>query len=168
MILAELSIVLIAIAGVCGIKVLSKKMGYKLSKKKLKKLLMVGFDLMDADIIHSAIMSLMDFDGKHNSKKLDKYLLEVVKTYRDDETKPTLNEKNVLNLVKEFTMDNIFDDDVIEEERQLDIIEEKMEETKQVLNEVDKRRKEIMLRKNMIRQRQIAKSSKHRTSSAMG
>ena len=168
MIVVEVIIVISLCAGVYGVKLLGKKMGYKITKKKLKKLLNKGFDLMDTDMIKMAINSLSDFDGKHSSKKLDKYLMEIVNMFRDDDEKPTLNEKNVLNLSKEFVFDNIFDDDEKEEVRQLESIEEKLEETKEVLNEVEKRRKEVMLRKNMIRQRQIGKVSKRRSTGSMG
>lgn len=168
MIIIEASIVVGLVAGVYGIKVLSKKLGYKLNKNKLKKLLNVAFDAMDNDLIKGAIFSLLDFDRKHNSKKLDKYLLTIIKTFRDDEEKPTLNEANVLNLRNEFVLENIFEEDEKEEERQLDEIEIKLEETRQVLSEVDKRRKEVILRKNQIKQSQMMKSRKIRSSGGMG
>lgn len=168
MLLVEAGIVIGLCAGAYGLKVLLKKTNYKIGKNKLKRLLKRGFDLMDTDLIKSAIKELSDFDGKHNSRKLDKYLLQIVNDFRDDEEKPTLNEKNVLNLVKEFVFDNIFDDDEEEEERQLDEIEEKLQASKEVLSEVEKRRKEILLRKNMIRQRQIGKASKRRSVGGLG
>lgn len=168
MILAEISIVIISIAGAYGIKVLLGGAKYKINKKKLKKSLRKSFDLMDVESIKRAIVSLADFDSKHCSHKLEKYLLQIIQVFRDDEEKPTLNEKNVLNLPKEFIFDSIFDNDVEEDERQLDVIEEKLEETKEVLTEVEKRRKEIMLRKNLIRQRQMGKSAKRRSSGTLG
>lgn len=168
MIIEELSIVLISIAGVYGIRKLTKKMKYNIRKKKLKKLLNDGFSVMNTDIIKTAIKALEDFDAKYNTKKLEKYLLEIVNIFRDDDEKPTLNEKNVLGLVEELVFDSIFDDEEEEEERQLSEIEEKMQETKKVLNEVELRRKEIILRKNQIRQGQVIKSGKIRKSGGMG
>ena len=168
MILAELSIVLISIAGFYGISRIAKKLKFKLSKKKLKKMLNKGFELMDTDMIKNAISSLIDFDSKYNSKKLNKYLLEIIKVFRDDPKKLNLNEVNVLNLAKEFVFDNIFDADEQEESRQLDTIEEKLEETREVLTEVEKRRQEILLRKNQIRQRQSIKSNKRRQTGSLG
>ena len=167
MILAEISIILLAITTSYGIKVLAKKYGYKIRKTRLRKLLLEGFTLMDPNLIKIAITSLKDFDGKYSTNKLDKYLLEIIQIFNSNDEKITLNEKNVLNLVNKFIFDNILDDEE-EEEKQKDEIEEKIEENREILNEVEKRRKEIMLRKNQIRQKQVGKSAKRRSTGGMG
>ena len=164
----EISIVAGVITMVYVIKTISKKIGYRIGKKKLKKLLYYGFEIMDVNIIKNSIKALEDFDSKYHTKKLNKYLLNIVDIFRDDDTKQNLNEKNVLNLPTEFAFDMIFDTDEKEEELLVDEIDEKIEETKLVLSEVEKRRKEIMLRKNEIRQRQMGKSMKRRTQGSMG
>ena len=155
MIIIEGSIIIGIVTGVYGIKVLSKKFGYKMEKSKLKKLLVMGFDSMNSDLIRRTINSLSEFDGKHSTKKLDKYLLDIVTLFRDDENKTTLNEKNVLNLVKEFTMENLLEDEA--EARAL-----KVEETLERVREAEQKREEMLMRKDLIRERQLAKSNKRR------
>jgi nucleoside-triphosphatase THEP1 len=126
---------------------------------------MLGFEVMDLDLIRSSILSLEDF----NPAKVDKYLMEIVKLFRDDDKKKTLNQNSVMNLKSSnFDFSDIFDDEVEEKERQMDEIDEKLEETRQVLSDVEKRRKEIILRKNEIRSRQATKSGKMRSSGRMG
>ena len=175
MIIIEATIIIGMVVGVYGLKTIGKKFNYKVSKKKLKKLLVLAFDIMDTDDIKSSIKSLSDFDSKHSTNKLDKYLLEIIKEFRDNEDKRTLNESNVLNLPNEFDFDSIFDNDEEEKEKEQkeqkeeeqkeqkeqeqNDIKEKLNETQELLDELNKRRKEVINRKNEIRGRQLAKSN---------
>lgn len=161
MILIEAGIVIGLVAGAYGIKVVVKKMGYKVSKKKLKRMINLSFDLMDGNMIREGIEALKDFDGKHNTKKLNKYIQQIINRFRQDEDKPNLDEKKVKEALDDFDLlEFILEEDEDEEEDIKDEVEEKMEEVKQVLNSVEQRRREMILRKNEIRMMMAGKSKK--------
>jgi hypothetical protein len=168
MIITEAGIVIGLVAGAYGIKVLLKKMEYKIDKGRLKKLLIKGFMLMDTDLLEKVILSIKDFDKKNNTQKLQKYLMEIYKIFRDDNDKHTLNRRGMVDLADTLDFVALFEQDEEDEENDKDEIEEKLQESKDVLNEVERRRKEILVRKNMIRARQQGKASKEKRRSFGG
>ena len=129
-----------------------KKFSTIINKRKLKKLLNLGFDDLDFDIIKEAISGLLDYDSRNGSRKLDKFLLPIIKKFRNDDTKMNINEKNLKEAVKDFSkLSSIFDEDEEEEEEQLNIVDEKIEQVDADFMEVKKRREEVLRRKNQIR-----------------
>ena len=155
MILIELTIVACGVLGVIGVKIVAKKIGYKVKKRKLWKILNVGFDTLDMDNIKWVVDELNEFDVLHSTQKLIKYVRRIVKRFNEDPEKPMLNEENVLKMVRDSDFShpqNIFDEDEEEKDEQMEIVDEKLEE-------IEKRRKEIILRKNEIRQQMSRRES---------
>ena len=150
MVIAEGLAILGSFFAVIGIKMLAKKWGYKIKKGRLRRMLLKGFELMDIDIIKLVIAALEDFDTKHKTKKLDKYLLNVTKTFRNRDDLPNLNEHIILNRPKDININNILD-------------------RKEMKEEMNIRRDEIIERKNMIREKQMKLNKvNNRVAGAMG
>ncbi|MCH6575670.1 MAG: hypothetical protein IH795_10815 [Bacteroidetes bacterium] len=155
----------IAVAGgvivLLGAFKIVKKLGYKRSKKLLKKALITGFENLEYDDIKIAITALMDFDSKNSTKKLEKYLLQIVNEFRENNDKLDINEANLKNSLRDLSqLHTIFDQEPEETDELNDMIDEK-------IDEVNKRRKEVMLRKNQIKSR-VSRIKPRRQSSAMG
>ncbi len=134
---------------VIGCAKISKKIGIKINKRKLKKLLLKGFKNADFEMIGKAISSLIDYDSRNNSKKLNKYLVKVVNKHKD-----TINEPNLVIALTDLSkLDTIFDAPIIEEEEEVDN-EQEQEQIQAMLDEqlteITKRRKEVLLRRNQI------------------
>lgn len=144
-----------------------KRLGVIVSKKKLKKLLIKGFTILDFDVIKKAITGLKDFDYKHNTKKLDKYLLPIIKEFKDSDEKMSINEKNLKVAIGDFSQfHTIFDEDEEEVSEQNAIVDEKLDLVNEQLQEVKRRRDEVMQRKNHIKA--IQRQEKKRMSGGMG
>ena len=164
----EVILVVVGTLIVIGSAKISRKIGVKINKRKLKKLLKLGFDKLDFDMIRKAMVGLMDYDSRNSSKKLDKYLNKIVKRYNVNTTK--LNEA-LTDLSK---MENIFDEDEIieEEEEEPSINQEELDKefVDIQLEEIGKRRKEILIRRNQIQQDRlgIIKKKQRRTIGKMG
>lgn len=148
---------------VLGSYKLFRRLRYLIRKKGLKKGLVKAFESIDSDTILRSLTHIEDFDKKHNSNKLPKYLLDIVNAFDADDTKPTLNRNNTLGLMTDFSMiDTIFDETEEEVKEATNILDEK-------LIEIEQKRREVILRKNEIRSAQILKNSKmRRTSNSMG
>ena len=133
-------------------------------KKKLKKLLIEGFNNLDFDDIRIAICGLLDYDEKYSTKKLNKYLNKVVIDFKNSEDKLNINENNLKEAINDFTkLESIFD-----------IKEEEINEMDMVLDEkvaeIQKRRKEVLIRRNQIQQDRIGiiKKKQRRNIGKMG
>ena len=133
-------------------------------KKKLKKLLIEGFNNLDFDDIRIAICVLLDYDEKYSTKKLNKYLNKVVIDFKNSEDKLNINENNLKEAINDFTkLESIFD-----------IKEEEINEMDMVLDEkvaeIQKRRKEVLIRRNQIQQDRIGiiKKKQRRNIGKMG
>ena len=140
----------IAIVGgtliVMGSRKVLIKLGVKMSKRKLKNLLIKGFEAVDFDMMKKAILSLQDFDEKHSTKKLDKYLGKIVKKNK------TINQSKLKEAVNNLDkLETIFDED--EDEVKVEQMSNLLNER---LDEVDKRRREVLIRKNEIRQQNLS------------
>ncbi len=144
---------------------ISHTVGIKVNKNKLKKLLNRGFEELDYDVIKQAFTGLVDFDSKHGTRKLEKYLLPIVHKFRDDEERMNINHKNLKLSMNDFSkLENIFDEDEEEVEEQNNVVEEQIEVANVKLQEIKKRRDEVIARKNQIRSLQRIK----RRGGAMG
>ncbi len=139
------------------------KLKRKLCKKKLCKLLNKGFDDLNFDMVAEALRGLEDFDEKYNTRKKNKYIQKIIKSFKNDENEININESNLSEALEDFTkFDTIFDEDEDEMIEMENVVDDKLEE-------VMKRRKEVILRKNMIRSRNMTKSGKKRKNvGAMG
>ena len=144
-----------------------KRLGVVISKRKLRKMLAKGFEKLDFDMIKKAITGLKDFDYKHSTQKLDKYLVPIIKEFRDNDEKMSINEKNLQISIRDFSQfHTIFEPDEVEEEEQVDLVGEILDEADLQLQEVKKRRDEVMQRKNHILA--IRRQTKKRSTGAMG
>lgn len=154
MVIAEASVIIGICVGIYGIKKVSKKLGYKLQKSKIKKFLFEAFELLNIDMIKKAIVIIEDFDKRYNTKKLNKYLLQISQIWKEDDNKPNLNENNLLFLPNDFSIN--------------DIIER--EDKKETIKEIEERRNKVLERKREIKKRQIKikNNNNPRKSGAMG
>ena len=143
-------------------KIMSK-LKCKMCKRKLRKLLEKGFDDLNFDTIRKALRGLDYFDKKYNTEKKMKYLQNIIKVFKEDDSQLNINELNLSEALEDFAkFDSIFDEDDEEMLEMNSIVDDKLEE-------VMKRRKEVILRKNMIRKRNMTKSGKARKNiGAMG
>ena len=135
---------------VVGMQKLSKKVGYKISKRKLKKLLIEAFDLLDIPMMEKAIINMKDFDSKHQTKKLDKTINKILSK------KPDLNKENVRRMVTEnnFTsIEDIFSQTQDEKKEEEDFVSEQ-------LLAIERKRQDIIQRKQDIRNKLMAKEKK--------
>ncbi len=133
-------------------------------KKRFKKMLINGFNNLDYDDIRMAICGLLDYDNKYSTKKLDKYLNKIVLEFKNNEDKLNINEGKLKEAISDFNqLENIFDIDEEEEKEQGDLLDEKLEE-------VMARRKEVLIRRNQLKQDRlgIIKKKQRRNIGAMG
>lgn len=145
LVIVEVSILVASVLGVIGLKKLLSKVGVKISKRKLKKILFNGFSIIDIDMIKTAIVGLKDYDKKYNTEKLEKYIQEILKENKYNKETPDFNEENVKLSLNDFNMlENIFDETEEEKKDIEDVVDVK-------LTEIEKRRKEIIIRKNEIK-----------------
>jgi hypothetical protein len=160
MVVIEVAIMVGSAVLVYGVSKLSKKLGYKIKKKHIKKYLYLAFDSLDIDMLKKSFSAVKDFDSKHNTNKMDKYLFDIVQRFRDDDDKPTLNEKVVLGLKDNF--DDVRDilDNEDEEILIRNDVDERLEEVREVLQDVEQRRKEMIIRKNAIRAQMLEKNKR--------
>jgi len=151
---------------VIGCAKISNKLGIKLNKRKLKKLLKLGFEKLDFDLIRKGIVGLTDYDSRNNSNKLGKYLNKIVK--KND----TINESKLNEALTDLSkIESIFDEDeVIEEKEEEEDIDDREEIIDEKLNEIKRRRKEVLIRKNQIQMERmgIMKKKQRRKMGAMG
>ncbi len=152
---------------VIGCAKVSKKLGIKLNKRKLKKLLLKGFKNADYNMIGKAISSLIDYDSRNNSKKLNKYLVKAIKRHKD-----TINEPNLVIALTDLSkLDTIFDAPIVEEEVDNEEEQEQIQAMlDEQLTEITRRRKEVLLRRNQIQIERlgIIKKKQRRAIGAMG
>lgn len=83
-----------------NLKQLTKKCLYKNEKRRLKKNLIKSFENKNKKEIKNSVQKLKDFDKKKRTNKCEKYLYEIV------ETDENINEYNVMNLLKDFSLIN--------------------------------------------------------------
>jgi len=127
-------------------------------------MLINGFNNLDYDDIRMAICGLLDYDNKYSTKKLDKYLNKIVLEFKNNEDKLNINEGKLKEAISDFNqLENIFDIDEEEEKEQGDLLDEKLEE-------VMARRKEVLIRRNQLKQDRlgIIKKKQRRNIGAMG
>ena len=118
-------------------------------KKRFKKMLINGFNNLDYDDIRMAICGLLDYDEKYSTQKLNKYLNKIILEFKNNEDKLNINENNLKEAVGDLTkLSNIFDLREEEEEELEDVLDIKM-------NEVMKRRKEVLIRRIQIEANRI-------------
>ena len=146
-----------------------KETGYKCSKRKLWKALHKGFIEVNGDIILETIDKLRDFDKKNKRNKLNKYINKILAENRKNDL-PNLNSKNVRGLSRNPELiHNIFDESeesILDEE---DIIDKKIDVVNSTLTDIERKRKDIIIRKNEIRHNMINKNKKlRRNSGKMG
>ena len=148
-----------------GIASVTKIVKNKNTKRKLKKMLKRGFKDLDYDIIRMAFRGLLDFDAQNDSRKLQKYLQKIIHQFRDDPTQMNINEKNLNMAIHDLSkLDTIFDQTEEEVQQDEDVVDEK-------LIAIEKKRQDIIQRKQNIRNKLIAKEKKlqrRKTNSAMG
>ncbi len=127
-------------------------------KKKLKKMIKMAFKEMDMDMIKLVIVKLLDFDTRFRTNKTQLYLTkEIIRN-------PQLNEKYVLSLITGFHhIAKLFDQEVEEEIEDEAVVDVK-------LKQIESKRKEILIRKNQLKQQILAKNKrmKRRSTGAMG
>lgn len=151
---------------VIGSKSILKYIKRRSRKKKLRKRLYNAFDDLDYDAIKVAIRNLQDYDRKYRTQKLKKYLNNVCRTFRDDETQLNINETKLKEAVLDLgLLEHIFDITDEEQNEQDIIIEDSLDLTRIRLDEIKRKRKEVMMRKDAVRQIQ---RQKKRQSGAMG
>ncbi len=149
---------------VIGCAKLSRKIGIKINKRKLRSMLKLGFETIDYHTIKKAISGLLDYDSRNNSKKLNKYLGKIVEKHNKDDDKMNINETNLNEALIDFSkLETIFDETEEEMEEQNELLDEK-------LTEIQKRRKEVLIRRNLIKMDRIGiiKKKQRRTIGAMG
>ena len=145
---------------VLGSRLLLKKIKQLSDKRKLKKILYKAFKDIDMEMMKDAILGLLDYDAKHKSKKTDKYLIKIVRDFKD----LNINESNLLESKNNLTMlKNIFDEDEERLKADDDLIDAR-------LDEITKKRKEIILRKNQLKTNNIliANRKNRRTTGKLG
>ena len=133
-------------------------------KKRFKKMLIDGFNNLDYDDIRLAIVGLLDYDSKYSTKKLDKYLSKIIIDFKNDENKLNINELKLRDVINNGgNLDKIFDMTIEEEEEIDDMLDKKM-------NEVMARRKEVLNRRNALKQDRlgIIKKKQRRTIGGLG
>ena len=150
----------IIIAGsICGsivMKQVYSYVRYKAHKNRLKKNLYNSLDMKNEELFIYTKKKLESFDTEHNKSKTEKYLYRYAKNHKDE-----------LNLTAYFSYMNgeaignwshIWN--LVDEDNMNDIVDEKLEEIKEVMGEVERRKRELMIRKNKIRQHTINKLRK--------
>lgn len=147
----------IVIGIIVGSYIVSKKIKsvikYNTRKRLLKKRLIKSFKERNKNLIKKSIFELKEFD----EKKLKKYLFNIVV---DDDK---LNEENVMSLAEDFSMiDNIEENRILVQSRLENHLDDK-------LDLMERRRQEIIMRKNQMRAKSNLKAKKfNRVSGKMG
>ena len=126
-----------------------KKLKYLKQKRKLKNNLIKSIKENNKTNIKKYIIKLKDFDSKYQTNKLLKYLEHCCRTI------PELNEDNIYSLVNDFYFINmIYETEKEELEAEItDNLDEK-------LRQLERKKKEIMLRANRIKGQTHLKNSK--------
>lgn len=120
----------------------------RIRKWKLKKLLLKAFELMDLDMIKIAVRKFQDYDLHYQTNKLNISLQKIING------NPDLNERNVMRMLFDFHyLSKLFDEEEEKEEEDESMIDNK-------LQELDKKRKEIKIRKNQLKQQIFAKQKR--------
>lgn len=126
-----------------------KKIKYNIIKRNLKKKIIKSIRENDKNNIKKYVIKLKDFDKKYNKRKLLSCLEYCIKNING------LKEENVYSLISDFNfLDMIYEN----EDEELNInIHNNLNER---LKELEKKRKEILLRNNQIQARNIFKNKK--------
>ena len=144
----------IAIAIASGIIILvgkevAKIIKIKKEKKKIKENLIEAFKKNNPTKIKKYIGYIKDFDKKYGTSKAQKYLDKIIRNTKG------LNEENVLSLLVDYSMiDRIYDEKIVIDN---DILEIKLNEK---LDLMERRRKETILRGNMLSHKMQMKSQR--------
>ena len=143
------AITILAGAGIILFERTYKKIKYNIIKRNLKKKIIKSIRENDKNNIKKYVIKLKDFDKKYNKRKLLSCLEYCIKTING------LKEENVYSLISDFNfLDMIYEN----EDEELNInIHNNLNER---LKELEKKRKEILLRNNQIQARNIFKNKK--------
>jgi hypothetical protein len=143
------AITLIAGAGIVLVDKIIKKLRFNKEKRKLKKKLIRSIQENDKNNIKKYVIKLKDFDKRYNKRKLLKYLEVCVRKING------LNEENIFSLINDFSfIDMIYKNE--EEELNIDI----HNNLNKKLRELEKKRKEILIRSNQLQAKSLYKSNK--------
>lgn len=138
---AETAILIGAGISIIVIKTILKKLGYKIEKKRLKKLFNKALDDGDMDGFKLSINALLDFDKHKKKRKLDKYTQQAIKRYKEDNKKVNINEKNFKLAVRDFDkLMTIFDEEEEEKEEEVEFVDKKLQEIQNRRNEILEKR----------------------------
>ena len=157
----EASIITGSVMVILGVHKALKKIGIKVSKRKLKRLLVAGFDELDLDMIKRALVGLADYDEKHETKKREKYVAKIVRKTKNDPNKQDINEELLKEGLDDLTqLKHLFDDEVSEVDNVVS----------QQLDEITRLRKEVQLRSSALtaKRRGILRNKPRRNQGRMG
>ncbi len=143
------ALIIVVGAGIVIIEKTYKKIKYIKQKRKLKKKLIKSIQENDKNDIKKYVIKLKDFDKKYNKRKLLKYLDYSCRIING------LKEENVFSLLHDFNfLDMLYESE--EEELNINIHYNLNEK----LRELEKKRKEILIRNNQVQARVMFKSKK--------
>lgn len=123
-------------------------------KKKYKKMFLKAFRELNSNLLRIAIIGLQDYDAVHNTKKLDKYLTKAIVEEKDSKD----GRKLVKNIMSDFFIEpEPTPEPTPEPAKLIDIaIQKNPNLIDQKLNEIEKRKLNILYRKDLIKQKKKA------------
>jgi len=160
------TIILISSAiGLAGARYVAKIIKYKYRKYMLRMKLYDSLEGKSENLLKHCLAKLSDFDKKNNTNKLESYVNKFINKYGD---KAGVNGDKLRKYIK-GACDFVEIYEIIEEDDMEDTIKLQLEKASKVLSEVERKRKEILIRKNKIRTQSVLKSMKlNRISGKMG
>jgi hypothetical protein len=142
-------ITLVAGAVIIVVDKIIKKIRYNKEKRKLKKKLIKSIQENDKNKIKKYVIKLKDFDTRFNKKKLLKYLELSNRNING------LNQENIYSLLNDFSfLDMIYES----EEDEINI--DNSNNLNEKLKELEKKRKEILIRNNQLQAKALFKNNK--------
>ena len=140
-----------------GVVKTNNKIKYLIQKKKLKKKLNKAILQNDKKLIKKYIIKLKDFDKKYQKNKLEKILEKIIRNNQN------INEDNLFSLMNNFDfIDVIYNNEVLDNDENFnETIDEK-------LKFLEKKRKEILIRQNNMKQQIFLKNEKMKNNKKRG
>lgn len=125
------------------------KLKYNTEKRKLKKKLKKSILQNDKKLIKKYIIKLKDFDKKYQKNKLEKVLEKIIRNNKN------INEDNLFSLMDNFDfIETIFQDEILDNDENFN------ETVNDKLKFLEKKRKEILIRQNNMKQQIFLKNEK--------
>lgn len=135
-----------------------KLINRKKYKGKLKKSLIIAFNELDINKIRKSIKGLKDYDSKYNTQKLGKYIENIIELINNNDEPININPVNMEKALEDLDMLPTIFDNPEEDIKEANLLDEK-------ITEIEKKRKEIILRKNLLKLNMV-KAQKHKSKSS--